>query len=68
MSRKKTILTLALGSAITASLGASAAVANDSPFAAQSLAKGYMVAAAAEKPAAKATEGKCGHMKSDAKK
>ena len=60
---KQTALTLALGSAIAATLGAPAASAGDSPFASQPLAKGYMVAAADEKPAAKDAEGKCGDMK-----
>lgn len=66
MTHKKTVLTLALGSAIAAAMGASSAGANESPFAAQPLAKGYMVAATdttEAKPAAKAAEGSCGDMK-----
>ncbi len=66
---KQTALTLALGSAIAASMGAASASANENPFTAQPLGKGYMVAAADAtdaKPAAKASEGKCGDMK-DAK-
>lgn len=66
MTHKKTVLTLALGSTIAAAMGASSAGANESPFAAQPLAKGYMVAATdttEAKPAAKAAEGSCGDMK-----
>lgn len=65
MSHKKTVLTLALGSALATSLGASATGSGENPFAAQPLTKGYMVAAADEKSPAKAAEGKCGDMKSD---
>jgi hypothetical protein len=70
MSHKKTVLTLALGSAIAATLGSASASANASPFSAQPLAKGYMLAAADAadaRPAAKAAEGKCGDMKKDDK-
>lgn len=54
-TNKQTALTLALGSAISLSLTATPASAADSPFAAQALEKGYMVA-----EAGKAKEGKCG--------
>ena len=64
VSRKKTTLNLALGSAIAATLGIPSASAGENPFVSQPLAKGYMIAAAeADKPAAKATESKCGGMK-----
>jgi uncharacterized low-complexity protein len=55
---KQTALTLALGSAIAASLSAAPVNAAENPFAAQSMAKGYMVA-----EADKAAEGKCGAKK-----
>jgi len=66
MASKKTALTLALGSAIAASMVAQTAAAADNPFAAQSLTKGYMVAEAAEAKcgANKAGEAKCGSNKS----
>jgi uncharacterized low-complexity protein len=71
MATKNTALTLALGSAIAASLSAVPVSAADSPFASQTLGKGYMVAEAPEakcgankageaKCGAKAKEGKCG--------
>jgi len=63
MASNKTKLTLALSSAIAASLAGTAAPAADNPFSAQALGKGYMVAAADEKPADKAKEGSCGDMK-----
>jgi len=64
MSHKKTTLTLAVGSAIAATLGMLSASASESPFVSQPLAKGYMIAAAeADKPAAKTSESKCGGMK-----
>ena len=59
MATSKTALTLALGSAIAASLVAAPASANENPFAAQSMEKGYMVAEAAPE-AGKAVEAKCG--------
>jgi uncharacterized low-complexity protein len=50
MPSKKSLMSLALGSAFAATLGApSIASAGDNPFAAQSLDKGYMVAQAYEK-------------------
>jgi len=55
---KQTALTLALGSAIAASLAAAPVSAAENPFAAQSMDKGYMVA-----EADKAKEGKCGGKK-----
>ncbi len=55
---KQTALTLALGSAIAASLAAAPVSAAENPFAAQSMDKGYMVA-----DADKAKEGKCGAKK-----
>jgi len=58
MATKKTALTLALGSAIAASLAAAPVSAGENPFAAQSMEKGYMVA-----EANKAKEGNCGGMK-----
>ncbi len=55
---KQTALTLALGSAIAASLASAPVQAAESPFAAQTLENGYMVAGTD-----KTTEGKCGGMK-----
>jgi uncharacterized low-complexity protein len=55
---KQTALTLALGSAIAASLTAMPVAAAENPFAAQTLEKGYMVA-----EMGKAKEGACGGMK-----
>ena len=65
MAIKKTALTLAMGTAFAASLAATPVVnAAESPFAMQSLDKGYMVAEAADKTkstkGAKAAEAKCG--------
>jgi len=62
---KKTALTLAIGSAIAASMVAVPVSASENPFASQSLSKGYMVSEAAEaKCGAKKTgEGKCGGAK-----
>ena len=57
MASKKTALTLALGSAIALSLTSAPAFSAENPFAAQTLGKGYMVAAD------KAPEGKCGQAK-----
>jgi uncharacterized low-complexity protein len=57
-STKQTALTLALGSAIAASLSVAPVSAAENPFAAQSMDKGYMVA-----EADKAAEGKCGGKK-----
>jgi uncharacterized low-complexity protein len=55
---KQTALTLALGSAIAASLAAAPISAAENPFVAQSMGKAYMVA-----EADKAKDGKCGGMK-----
>ncbi len=62
---KKTALTVAVGSAIAASLaGAPLATAADNPFSAESLGAGYMVASNHEKTKeGKCGEGKCGGMK-----
>lgn len=60
MALNKTKLTLALGSAIAASLSVSPASASESPFASQALSRGYMVAAADSKSESKATEAKSG--------
>ena len=62
MSSKKSIISLAVGSAFAATLGAAPiASAADNPFAIQSLDRGYMLAQGyGEK---KAGEGKCGGMK-----
>ena len=65
MATKKTALTLAIGSAIAASIAGVPASAAENPFATQSLTKGYMVAEAAEAKcgANKAGEAKCGAKK-----
>jgi len=61
MDSKKTALTLALGSAIAATLAATPVSAAENPFAAQTLQKGYMVAEADKAAeAGKAAEAKCG--------
>lgn len=60
---QQTALTLALGSALAATL-ASAPVAADNPFGSQSMGKGYMVAMEGKCGGAKAKEGKCGGAKS----
>lgn len=62
MANKKSIISIAVGSAFAATLGAvPIASAADNPFAIQSLERGYMVAQGyGEK---KAGEGKCGGMK-----
>ena len=65
MATNMTKLTLALSSAIAASLAGAPVSATDSPFATQTLSKGYMVAAADEKSADKAAEAKCGDMHKD---
>ncbi len=58
MPYKKSIISIAVGSAFAATLGvAPIAAAADNPFVAQPLDRGYMVAQA------KAGEGKCGSMK-----
>ncbi|MEO8767361.1 MAG: hypothetical protein ABI363_03345 [Nitrosospira sp.] len=58
MSSKKSIISIAVGSAFAATLGVVPLVsAADSPFTLQSLDKGYLVADAGEK---KSREGKCG--------
>jgi len=62
LATRNTTLALAVGTAF--SLGLSAAQASGNPFAMQTLSQGYMVAEAsgnaAEKPADKAAEAKCG--------
>jgi uncharacterized low-complexity protein len=58
MSSKKSIISIAVGSAFAATLGVVPVVsAADSPFTLQSLDKGYLVADAGGK---KSREGKCG--------
>ncbi|ARO88815.1 hypothetical protein EBAPG3_014135 [Nitrosospira lacus] len=58
MSSKKSIISIAVGSAFAATLGVVPVVsATDSPFTLQSLDKGYLVADAGGK---KSGEGKCG--------
>jgi uncharacterized low-complexity protein len=68
MASKNTVLTLALGSAISATLASASAVAIESPFAAQTLKNGYMVAEA-DTPSSveKTPEAKCGATKAKAK-
>ena len=69
MSSKKTLISVAVGSAFAASIGvAPLAVAAENPFALQSLDKGYMVAdnhgaKAKGMKEGKCGEGKCGNMK-----
>ena len=69
MKRKQqTVLTLALGSAIAATLSVTPAAASENPFVSQSMGNGYMVAAmegkcGEGKCGAKAKEGKCGGAK-----
>ncbi len=64
MTHKKSILSLAVGSAFAATLSVSPiASAADSPFVSQSLDRGYMVAGAHDHATKKAGEGKCGAMK-----
>ena len=58
MPYKKSIISIAVGSAFAATLGAAPiAAAADNPFAAQPMDRGYMLAQA------KTGEGKCGSMK-----
>jgi hypothetical protein len=67
MSSKKTLMSVAVGTAFAAALGAApVASAASNPFAMQSLSKGYMVAEG-DMPA-KAHEGKCGEGKCGAKR
>ena len=77
MPSKKSLMSLALGSAFAATLGtASIASAADSPFTAQSLNKGYMVADAGgygdkgygDKGYDKSCEGRCGMSMADTDK
>ena len=64
----QTALTLALGSALAATLASAPVSAADNPFASQSMAKGYMVAERGGMEG-KCGEGKCGGtMKGDARK
>jgi len=61
MSSKKSIISIAVGSAFAATLGAAPLVsAADNPFGMQSLDKGYMVADAHKYGDKKGGEGKCG--------
>jgi uncharacterized membrane protein len=65
MPSKKSIISLAIGSAVAATLGtASIASAGENPFAAQSLEKGYMVAES-QKGDKKYGEGRCGMSMAD---
>lgn len=80
MPGKKTVVSLALGSAFVAALGASSVVnAEENPFAAQSLTKGYMLANAhgdkgygdrgyGDKGYGKSGEGRCGMPMADTDK
>jgi uncharacterized low-complexity protein len=62
MANKKSIISIAVGSAFAATLGTAPIVsAADNPFAIQSLDRGYMVAQGYGEM--KAGEGKCGGMK-----
>ena len=64
MSSKKTLISVAVGTAFAASMGAApVAFAAENPFALQSLDKGYMVADHHEAKAKAMNEGKCGNMK-----
>lgn len=64
MSSKKTLISVAVGSAFAATLGAAPAVfAAENPFALQSMDKGYMVAEHHEGKAKTMKEGKCGEGK-----
>lgn len=61
MSGKKSIISIAVGSAFAATLGTASLVsAADNPFGIQSLGKGYMVADAHKYGDKKGSEGKCG--------
>jgi len=75
MPSKKSIISLAIGSAVAVTLGtASIASANDNPFATQSLNKGYMVAEYHDKKDGdgygnkKSGEGRCGMSMADTDK
>ncbi|MHB8914781.1 MAG: HvfA family oxazolone/thioamide-modified RiPP metallophore [Thiobacillus sp.] len=64
MSNKKTLISVAVGTAFAASMGAAPlAFAAENPFALQSLDKGYMVAEHHEGKAKAMKEGKCGEGK-----
>ena len=64
MSSKKSLISVAVGTAFAATLGASpVAFAAENPFALQSLDKGYMVADHHEAKPKAMKEGKCGNMK-----
>ena len=64
MSSNKTLVSVAVGTAFVATLGAaSVAFAAENPFALQSLDKGYMVADHHEAKPKAMKEGKCGAMK-----
>ena len=61
MSNKKSLMSIAIGSAFVVSLGTVPdASAADNPFTMQPLAKGYMVADAHNAGDKKSAEGKCG--------
>lgn len=61
MSRKKSIISIAVGSALVSTLAAvPIASAADNPFSMQSLDRGYMVADAHKYGEKKGGEGKCG--------
>jgi len=64
MSKRKSIISAAVGSAVAATLGfAPIASAAENPFAMQPMEKGYMVADAGKHGEKKAGEGKCGEGK-----
>ena len=64
MSNKKTLISVAVGTAFTASMGAAPlAMAAENPFALQSLDKGYMVADKHDAKSKTMKEGKCGEGK-----
>ena len=64
---KKTLIAAAVGTAFAATLGVAPIVsAADSPFAMQSLDRGYMVAQAGKTADGKCGQGKCGGMKAGA--
>lgn len=69
MSSKNTVVSVAVGTAFVATLGAaSVAFAAENPFALQSLDKGYMVADHHEAKPTAMHEGKCGMAMGDANK
>jgi uncharacterized low-complexity protein len=65
---QQTALTLALGTAIAATLAAAPVTAAENPFVSQAMSQGYMVASADSKAKeGKCGEGKCGGAKAKAK-